>query len=208
MSCIPMLDKYLHYFHVRSHLLGEPSWFPLAHFVCDQSSSSNQQQQQQPRGTSTSRGSSSNQQQQQQQPSIAGRGNQHEQQQQPSSSISSSTSSMAFLPQAVINQRRNELTQEIVTLYHELPDNLQNLPWYGLMCPCGIDCRHMPLDEVPRLRVKACYFAGEFDYYFVEQPFVDLFGFKVRWHCDECHEEIACGCPTEIIFPYEDAYDQ
>ena len=203
-----MFDKYLHYFHVRSHLLGEPSWFPLAHFVCDQSSSSNQQQQQQPRGTSTSRGSSSNQQQQQQQPSIAGRGNQHEQQQQPSSSISSSTSSMAFLPQAVINQRRNELTQEIVTLYHELPDNLQNLPWYGLMCPCRIDCGHMPLDEVPRLRVKACYFAGEFDYYFVEQPFVDLFGFKVRWHCDECHEEIACGCPTEIIFPYEDAYDQ
>ena len=110
---------------------------------------------------------------------------------------------MSFLPEWVINQRRDDLTKEIVTLYHDLPDNLQNLEWYGLMCPCDIDCLHMPFDEVPRIRLAGCYFAGELDFFFVNQPFLDILGFKVRWHCDECHEEIACGCPNEVIFPYE-----
>ena len=110
---------------------------------------------------------------------------------------------MSFLPESVIYQRRYDLTQEIVALYHELEDTLQNLEWYGLMCPCNIDCQHMPLDEVPRIRVAACYFPGELDYFFVKQPFVDTLGFKIRWHCDECHERIACGDPHEVIFPYQ-----
>ena len=109
---------------------------------------------------------------------------------------------MAFLPDVVIHQRRRNLTREIVALYHYLEDSLQNLEWYGLMCPCNIDCHHMPLDEIPRLRVAACYFPGEMDYYFVEQPFLDTLGIKICWHCDECQEAIACGSPNEIIMPY------
>ena len=109
---------------------------------------------------------------------------------------------MAFLPDVVIYQRRQNLTKEIVALYHNLEDSLQNLEWYGLMCPCNIDCNHMPLDEIPRLRVVACHFPGEMDYYFVEQPFLDTLGIKIRWHCFEFHEPIACGDPNEIIMPY------
>ena len=109
---------------------------------------------------------------------------------------------MAFLQELVIYQRRENLTKEIVALYHNLEDSLQNLEWYGLMCLCNIDCNHMPLDEIPRLRVAACHFPGEMDYYFVEQPFLDTLGIKIRWHCDECHEAIACGSPNEIIMPY------
>ena len=110
---------------------------------------------------------------------------------------------MSFLPESVIYQRRDNLTQEIVALYHDLEDSLQNLEWYGLMCPCNIDCNHMPLDEVPRIRVAACYFPGEMDYYFVDQPFLGTLGIKIRWHCDECHEPIACGDPHQIIIPYQ-----
>ena len=110
---------------------------------------------------------------------------------------------MAFLPESVIYQQRENLTKEIVALYHNLEDSLQNLEWYGLMCPCNIDCNHMPLDEVPRIRVAACHFPGEMDYYFVDQPFLDTLGIKIRWHCDECHEPIACGDPNQIIIPYQ-----
>ena len=109
---------------------------------------------------------------------------------------------MAFLPPGVITQRRLDLTNEIVALYHNLDDHLQNQEWYGLMCPCDIDCMCMPYDEVPRLRVSSCYLPGELDYYFVNQPFLNNLGFRVRWHCDECHSEISCGDPDEIIFPF------
>ena len=64
---------------------------------------------------------------------------------------------MAFLPPGVITQRRLDLTNEIVALYHNLDDHLQNQEWYGLVCPCDIDCMCMPYDEVPCLRVSSCY---------------------------------------------------
>ena len=56
----------------------------------------------------------------------------------------------------------------------------------------------MPEDEVPRLRISACYFPGELDYFYVHQPFFEQYGFKVRWHCDECPAEMDCGMPTDV----------
>ena len=109
---------------------------------------------------------------------------------------------MAFLPDGVIAFRRRMLTREIVALYHNLEDSLQNLEWYALTCPCDVDCHHMPLDEIPRLRIRDCYFPGELDFYFVEQPLLDTQGIKLRWYCNECLEEISCGYPDEVIVPY------
>ena len=74
----------------------------------------------------------------------------------------------------------------------------QDKTWYAMMCPCDIDCHHMPEEEVPRLRIPRCYYPGELDYFFVTQPFLQQYGFKLRWYCDECHAAMACGTPGPI----------
>ena len=98
---------------------------------------------------------------------------------------------MAHLPNAEIEARRNAASQEII---QEWQAN-QGKEWYAIQCPCRIDCGCMPEDEIPRIILSNCMFPGEYDYYFVTQPFKATYGFKVRWHCDECFEELCCGDP-------------
>ena len=71
----------------------------------------------------------------------------------------------------------------------------QGAEWVAIQCPCRIDCGCMPLNEVPRIVLPNCLYAGELDYFFVAQPFLATYGFRVRWHCDECEDEMACGFP-------------
>ena len=34
--------------------------------------------------------------------------------------------------------------------------------------------------------------------FIVHQPIFQQYGFKVRWHCDECRAEMACGTPEQV----------
>ena len=98
---------------------------------------------------------------------------------------------MAHLPGAEIAARREAATQDILSVWSQM----QGAQIYALQCPCRIDCGHMPENEVPRIVINNCLYVGELDYFFVTQPFLATYGFKVRWHCDECQEEMACGFP-------------
>ena len=98
---------------------------------------------------------------------------------------------MAHLPSAEIQARRGQATQRIIQEW----ENVRGAPWYAIMCPCSIDCFCMPINEVPRLVLTQCLYVGELDFFFVTQPFHSEYGFRVRWHCDECMNEMACGFP-------------
>ena len=87
--------------------------------------------------------------------------------------------------------RRAKATLEILESVAQHPVR----PYYALMCPCDIDCRCMPFDEVPRVRLSFCLYPGEMDFFFTEDPFMSQHNFRVRWHCDECEAELACGTP-------------
>ena len=100
---------------------------------------------------------------------------------------------MAHLPAAVINARRQHATQYIINEWETMID----ADWYAIMCPCNIECGCMPLDEIPRIVLSQCLYVGELDYFFVTQPFLADHGFRVRWHCDSCLSEMACGFPVE-----------
>ena len=97
---------------------------------------------------------------------------------------------MARLPNAEIDARRQHATQDIVQEWQAM----QGAAWYDLQCPCHPDCGCMPNNEVPRIVSSQCIYVGELDC-FVEQPFLANYGFRVRWHCDECESEMACGFP-------------
>ena len=101
---------------------------------------------------------------------------------------------MTHLPPQVIEQRISQLSGKMLALWQPQ----QGQTRYAMMCPSDIDCHHMPEEEVPRLRISRCYFPGELDYFFVTQPFLQLYGFQVRWHCDECNAEMSCGTPGPI----------
>ena len=98
---------------------------------------------------------------------------------------------MAHLSDQELNVRGNQLSQEMLTLW----ETQQGQDWYVMQCPCLIDCGHMPPDEIPRLRISFCPYPGEMDFFFMKQPFLQEFGFRVRWHCDEegCLAEQSCG---------------
>ena len=98
---------------------------------------------------------------------------------------------MAQIPSAEIAARRTVATQEIIEEWQ----TMKGSEWYAIQCPCRIDCFCMPQQEVPRIILNNCMFVGELDYFFVTQPFQAAYGFKVRWHCDECLAEMACGFP-------------
>ena len=53
-------------------------------------------------------------------------------------------------------------------------------PTYYMLCPCSIDCPCVPHDK--KLVLDKCYYVGELDKIFVEQPFADNPGFSVAWH--------------------------
>ena len=53
----------------------------------------------------------------------------------------------------------------------------------------------MPVEEIPRIVLNDCLYVGELDQFFVNQPFVEEYNFRVRWHCDTCEKELACGIP-------------
>ena len=100
---------------------------------------------------------------------------------------------MAHLPGAEIAARREAATQDILSVWSQM----LGAQIYSLQCPCCIDCGHMPENEVPRIVINNCLYVGELDYFFVTQPFLATYGFKVRGHCDECQEEMACGFPMQ-----------
>ena len=102
---------------------------------------------------------------------------------------------MADLPPQVVQQRREIIANAILAFNAINPGH----DYYAVVCPCNINCGHMPEDEIPRIMLAQCYYPGEYDYFFVEQPFFPTHKFKVRWHCDECHAELACGTP----FPHQ-----
>merc|ERR1712121_236611 len=93
---------------------------------------------------------------------------------------------MADLPQEVVQGHRQAITNAILAYTALYP----GYEWYALVCPCNIDCGHMPPEEIPRIMLSGCYYPGEFDYFFVEQPFFETHKFKVRWHCDVSHNEL------------------
>ena len=98
---------------------------------------------------------------------------------------------MSHLPKAEIAARRGAARSEILAGTAEYPGR----KWYALMCPCNIDCGHKAPDKVPRIKLSRCFYPGELDYFFTQQPFWNGYKFKVRWHCDECHAELYCGMP-------------
>ena len=51
-------------------------------------------------------------------------------------------------------------------------------------------CRRSSPDRTIEL-----HYVGELDHFFVDQPFLPTYNFRVRWHCDECESEMACGFP-------------
>ena len=98
---------------------------------------------------------------------------------------------MAHLPYTEIQARRNHASQDIILEW----DKMQGSDWYAIQCPCRPDCKCMPQNEVPRIVLSQCMYVGELDFFFVEQPFLAKYGFRVRWHCDACESELACGFP-------------
>ena len=94
---------------------------------------------------------------------------------------------MAHLPPAEIQARRN-------IAFNEILEEWQGNSEVAILCPCRIACNCMAVTEVERIILSFCLYPGELDYFYT-QPFNATHGFKVRWHCDQCQEEMACGFP-------------
>ena len=104
---------------------------------------------------------------------------------------------MAHLANEVIEQRREMISQFIVTMWG-VKQQENDADVYAIHCPCKIDCCHMSIDDVPRIYIPFCLYPGELDYFFVTQPFHQEYGFKLIWHCEECEQELSCGFPTDV----------
>ena len=94
---------------------------------------------------------------------------------------------MAHLPAAEIQARREAAMKDIL-------EEWQGNSEVAILCPCRIACNCMAVTEVERVILSFCLYPGELDYFYT-QPFNATHGFKVRWHCDQCQEEMACGFP-------------
>ncbi|CAL4153240.1 unnamed protein product [Meganyctiphanes norvegica] len=70
---------------------------------------------------------------------------------------------------------------------------LLNSAKYIIQWPCRPGCAHMT--QVPRIVLDSCLYVGELDKFYVQQPFLPDFGFRVIWHCQVCSIEQACGFP-------------
>ena len=95
---------------------------------------------------------------------------------------------MAHLPPAEIQARRN-------IAFNEILEEWQGNSEVAILCPCRIASNCMAVTEVERVILSFCLYPGELDYFYTQQPFNATHGFKVRWHCDQCQEEMACGFP-------------
>ena len=100
---------------------------------------------------------------------------------------------MAHLPPAELEAGFNHAKADLLIARQELEGPLSD--WYIILCPCRIDCSCINEEEVPRLVLSQCIYVGELDRFFVHQPFVEDYGFRVMWHCDICQKELACGFP-------------
>ena len=69
-------------------------------------------------------------------------------------------------------------------------------PTYYIQCPCASPC--LCVSRHKRLVLDKCYYVGELDKLFIEQPFADDPGFNIQWFCESCGEEQCCGMPTEV----------
>ena len=82
---------------------------------------------------------------------------------------------MAHLAQEEIEECRETARTEILAVTAQYP----GCKWYVFVCPCNIDCGHMPTEEIPIIMLSRCHYPGELDYFFVEQPFFATYTFKV-----------------------------
>ena len=99
---------------------------------------------------------------------------------------------MAHLSPSEIEARQKDAAEDILSGIEKYPGR----QWYVLICSCNWDCGHMKHDKVPRIMLSKHLYPGELDYMFTHQPFQIKYNFKVRWHCEKCHQELNCATPT------------
>ena len=99
----------------------------------------------------------------------------------------------AVLSHKQIVQRRQETMAHILSTWEQI----QGAYSYTIQCPCEIDCDCIiAQNDSPRITLPRCLYVGELDYFIVEQPFRELYGFEISWYCNTCDKELACGMPT------------
>merc|ERR1712030_13578 len=91
-----------------------------------------------------------------------------------SSSSSSNSITMAHLSVAEVDARRATASIEIIAGAAQYP----GYTWYVIVCPCNINCGHMPTHKVPRIMLSRCMYPGELDFFFTQQPFWTAYNFK------------------------------
>ena len=67
---------------------------------------------------------------------------------------------------------------------------------YYMQCPCATPC--LCVSRNKKLVLDKCYYVGELDKIFIEQPFADNPGFTILWLCEVCGAEQCCGMPTNV----------
>merc|ERR1712121_232769 len=72
----------------------------------------------------------------------------HQQQHQkhPATTAAAAAPIMADLPQEVVQEHRHTISNAILAYTALYPGH----EWYALVCPCNINCGHMPPEEIPR----------------------------------------------------------
>ena len=74
---------------------------------------------------------------------------------------------MLDLPQQVLQERRETMTNAILEYNALYPGHA----WYALVCPCNLNCGHMPQEEIPRIMLPECYYPGEYDFFLSNNHF-------------------------------------
>ena len=96
-----------------------------------------------------------------------------------------------ILSEEEVQSRKEMMHNEILALWSAIP----GYHTYYVQCRCAFDCDCVGDNEIPRLRLSACYYYAEFNILLIEQPFVEVQGFHIFWSCVgyECENEFACG---------------
>ena len=92
-----------------------------------------------------------------------------------------------------IEQRHSLACKAILIKRQTLPKSAK----YIIQCPCKPGCAHMR--QVPRIVLDSCLYVGELDKFYVQQPFLGDFGFRVIWNGQVCSTEQVCGFPPTGI---------
>ena len=79
-----------------------------------------------------------------------------------------------ILSEEEVQSRKEMMHNEILALWSAIP----GYHTYYVQCRCAFDCDCVGDNEIPRLRLSACYYYAEFNILLIEQPFVAVQGFK------------------------------